>query len=106
MSHSLAVRPAVPEDEPLPLPPPPFPRRLARGSGIHDLGVELGVPLTIREHVPPRAWSRVVPLSSRGRPLLARDRRPDEGAAIDRLASPLVGALAVLAVALAALLLL
>jgi hypothetical protein len=87
MSHSLAVRPAVLEYEPLPLPLPP-------------------PPLTIREHVPPRAWSRVVPLSSRGRPLLARDRRPDEGAAIDRLARPLVGALAVLAVALAALLLL
>jgi len=64
------------------------------------------IDLAIREHQPSGTWSRVVPLSSNGRPLLARDRRREADAPLDRLATPLVGTLAALAGVLAILLLL
>lgn len=89
-----------------PLPPPPRgPRRLARGSAPPlDLGVELEVTLRVRE-IAPGAWSRVVPVSPRtGEPLLARDRRRAARRRGERLATALVGGLAVLVGALATLL--
>jgi hypothetical protein len=89
--------------EPEPLPPPPRRPRLARGSvAPHDLAID------VRVIDAPRSWSRVVPVSPQtGQPLLARDRRPDDGRrAIDRAAPVVLGALAlvtaVLAIALVA----
>ena len=104
MSQSTASRRAI-SDEPEPLPPPPVPRRLARGSAPWGVEIDLMLPLRVREIVPSRAWSRVIPLSSRGRPVLERDRRPDDVPAADWMATLAVASLATLAATFAALLL-
>ena len=90
----MLTEPELFPDDIEPLPPPPAgPPRLARGSWPPiDLRVELDA-MGVREIPAPSGWGRVEPV-----------RLPAKPAVLDRAATAVVGALAVLAGALVTLL--